>query len=110
MNGVNGEGGRADRNIFGSTRLRCTVAHPLALVRNDRLSRLDVESAAMAFDPQETFENQGVFVELRSLPGLNPAFRAPHMGYADAGGGGVHPADVFVDELRLVAGRLDSSR
>ena len=78
MNGLNGEGGRTDGYILGASRLRCTVAHPLSFVSDDRLTRLDIDSALPAFNAEEPFQDERILVELGGLPGLDPSLQ----GYA----------------------------
>ena len=54
-------------------------------------------------------QDNGVFVELRSLPWFFPTFGTAHVGNADGGAGSVDAAYVFVDKFGLVSGRRDAS-
>ena len=74
----------------------------------DGLAGAHFENAAFEFDAQQTGEDDGVFVEVGSLAGLDPAAGTAHVGDAEVLGGGVHAADEFVDELGLIARRGDA--
>src|SRR5271166_4487036 len=77
-------------------------------MRDDRLSGLDVELAAMRTDAQHAAQHDGEFVEFRLLARLGPALWAAHMGNADGAVSGVHASDVFVDQFGLGSGGGDA--
>ena len=108
VHGFHGEGGEADGDVFGAAFLGCGVTDPFAGVGDDGLSGGDVEGAALVFDAQQALQHDREFVELGRLAGFEPALRAAHVSHAGRGSFGVDAANVFVDELRFVAGRLDA--
>ncbi len=109
MNGVHGEGGEADSDVFCATFVGSGVADPFAGVGDDGLSGGDVERAILVLDAESAFEDDGEFVEGGGLTGLEPSGGAAHVGDAGGCGLGVDASDVFVDEFGLVAGGLDTS-
>jgi hypothetical protein len=47
------------------------------------LTSLNIEAAALVLDPECPSKDQGIFIELRGLGGLDPASGASHVGDAD---------------------------
>jgi len=108
VDGIHGEGGKADGDVFGAAFLGSGVADPLAGVGDDGLSGGDVERTVLVFNVEGAFENDGEFVEGGSLAGLEPSGGAAHVGDAGGGGFGVDASDIFVDQLGFIAGGLDA--
>jgi hypothetical protein len=108
VDGVHGEGGEADGDIFGAAFVRSGVTDPFTGVSDDGLSGSDVEGSGFVLDVEGAFEDYGEFVEGRSLAGFEPSGGAAHVSDAAGGGLGVDTSDVFVDELGFVAGGLDA--
>ena len=77
---------------------------------DDGLPRADVDDAIAMRDAKHPLQHQRVFIEFGRLPRLDPASRALHVRNAQRLGRRVDPANVFPDELRLVAHRLDELR
>ena len=95
---------RANRYVFSTFRIRRAVPDPLTAGRENGLARPDVDTAFLILDPQHPFEHNRILVEIRSLAGLEPAGRAPHVCDAKAAGLRIHAPDVLVNELRFRAG------
>ena len=70
VDGIHGEGGEADGDVFGAAFKGSGVADPLAGVGDDGLSGGDVDGSGLVFDAQGAFEDDGEFVEGGSLAGL----------------------------------------
>src|SRR5438552_1607544 len=107
---VRREGGETNGDIFCALGCRRAVLDPLAGMRDDRLAGANIQNAASVRDPQEPFQDDGELLEFRSLAWLGPTGRTSHVGDAKPNVAGVHSTNVFIDELRLVAGRFNSSR
>ena len=110
VNRAGGEGGHADREVFGAVGSGGAVTHPFPRARMDRLAGLDGHLAAVGFHDQGPAQHDGEFVELRALPGLGPASGAAHVRDAQAVVAGVGPPDVLVDQLRRLASRGHPAR
>ncbi len=108
MDGVHGKGGEADCYVFGAAFVGSGVADPLAGMGNDGLSRRDVKRSILMLDAERPFEDDGELVEAGSLAGLKPTCGAAHVGDTGRCGSRVDASDVFVDDLGLVADRLDA--
>ena len=80
MHRIRREGRQAHGDVFGPVGMRRAVLHPLALRRVHRLASLDRERDGMGLHLQLAAQHDGVFVELRGLPGLDPAAGAAHAG------------------------------
>jgi len=104
------EGRQANRDVFGAFRMRRAVLDPFAGAGDDGLAGEDFEDAVLVFHLQAAGEDEGVFVKLGGLAGLGPAAGAAHPGEAEPGLAVVHVADVFLDDLGLVAGGGDARR
>lgn len=74
------------------------------------LSSIDVDLARLRLHAQRALQHDGELVELGLLTGLNPSLRTAHVGDADRSVFGVYAADIFVNELGLVAGGGDARR
>jgi hypothetical protein len=79
-------------------------------MRDHRLSGVNVERTSLVFDAKHSFQHDREFVKFRRLSGLDPFLWTAHVRDARGCRLGVNAADIFVDELRLVPGRLDTSR
>jgi hypothetical protein len=97
VDGLHGEGGQADGDVFSAAFLGSGVANPLAGIGDYGLSGGDVDGTIFVFDVQRAFEDDGELVEGGSLARLEPSGRAAHVGYAGGGSFGVDTADVFVE-------------
>src|SRR5690349_7318843 len=62
------------------------------------------------FHAQHAPQHNGELFKLRPLSRLLPSCRAPHVRHAHSCRARVHPADVLVNDLRLVPSRLNSLR
>ena len=107
MYGIGRKGWKAHGDIFGALGLRCAVAHPFAGVRHHCLAGVHVHLAAHVLHAQRAAQNHGQLFELGCLPGLLPSARTTHMRDTDVAAAGIHPSDVFVDELGLVPRSFD---
>ena len=102
--------GQADRDVLRAAVLGRGVAHPLPAAHEHGLAGAHVQLALLVLHAQAAAEHDRVLVELRALPGLEPALRRAHAGDAHALLAGVHAADELLDALRLRARRLDGGR
>ncbi len=103
MDGVGGEGGEANGDVFSAFVIGCAVLNPFAGAGDDGLPCLDIKDAAFPGDAQHSHENDCVLVERGCLAGFDPTARTAHAGDAQGGVAGVHAADEFVDDLGFVA-------
>ena len=87
MYGGGRKGRQTDGHVFRPFGVWGTVADPLAFGRDDGLAGGDVQRSGMSFDAQGAFENQRVFVKLRSLAWFDPAMGTLHVGDAQGRGG-----------------------
>jgi hypothetical protein len=71
---------------------------------NDGLARTDVHNTTTVRDPQQSFQDDREFLEFRGLPGLRPTAWTAHAGDADLALSRIHATDVFIDQLRFIAG------
>lgn len=108
MDGVRGECGIADGDVFGTLFERSRVAHPFALVRHHRLTGMDIERAAFKFNPYHSGQHVGDLIELRLLARLHPSLGTSHMGDTHVGSICIYAANHLVDDFRLGTGGLDS--
>src|SRR5271170_5102446 len=95
VDGIHGEGGEADGDVFGAALVRSGVADPLAGVGDDGLSGGYFDGAVFVFYVERAFQDNGELVEGGSLAGLVPSGGTAHVGYAGRGGFGVDASDVF---------------
>ena len=77
-------------------------------MRDEGLACGYVDFSGFVMDSQGAAQDQRVLVKLRSLARFLPAFRTVHVSHADFGGRGMDSADVFFNDLRLVAGGFDA--
>jgi hypothetical protein len=108
VHGFHGKRGKADGDVFGAAFVRRGVANPFTGVGDDGLSGGDFERTVLVLDAQCAFEDDGELVEGGRLAGFEPSGGAAHVGDTGGGGLGVGASDVFVDQFRFVAGRLDA--
>src|SRR5947209_14224065 len=78
MHGFHGEGRQTHGDVLSALGARRRVLHPLPFVRDDGLAGIDVGDAVARDDAQRAAQDDGVFVELRSLSRLDPAARTVH--------------------------------
>jgi hypothetical protein len=103
----------ADGDVFGAAFAWCRIANPFAGVGDDGLSRGDVDRGGLpirlsVFDAKCAFQHNGELVKFGGLAGLGPSRRTAHVGDAGCGRVAVDASDVFVNELRFVAGGLNA--
>jgi len=98
-----GERGQADRDILSAVCSRGAVAHPFTRPGMHALAGLDRHLAAVELHHQSTAQDDRVFVELRTLPGLGPAGWATHVRDADAGVGRIDLSHILVNQLGWLA-------
>jgi hypothetical protein len=79
-------------------------------MRDDCLTRLDVNNAALVLDAEHAPEHHGEFIEFRGLAGLDPTARAAHVGDAELAVLRIDPANVLVDQLGSIASGFDPGR
>jgi hypothetical protein len=79
MRPIQRESRTANGNILGSVRPGRAVPDPLSPWGYYRLASGNVHRAASIFDSQGSLEYYRIFLEIRRLPGLDPATRAPHV-------------------------------
>ena len=84
MHRLHRESRQAYRDVFGAAFGGSGILDPLTAVGDDGLAGRDVQFAVFVFYPKRAPEDDGEFVELRSLSGLFPALRTAHVGDADA--------------------------
>src|SRR5262245_37907814 len=76
---------------------------------NDCLTGGYIDGPRFCLYPEQAAQHDGVFVEFRSLARLFPPGRTLHSSDTDVRVVVVDPADVLLDDLRLVARRLNDS-
>ena len=108
MHGLHREGGDTDGDVFGAFGARSGVLDPFAGVGDYGLAGFHFQSSAIVSDFERSLQHDGELVEIRLLPGFDPSLRAAHVGDADGGSCGVYAADVFINQLGLVAGGLNA--
>jgi hypothetical protein len=108
MYGVRRECRQADGNVFGAALFGTAVLNPLAGVRNDCLTAANVYRAGFRRHAERPMQNHCVFVELRSLAGLDPSGGAPHSSDAGLFRLRIHTSDILFNNFRFVAGGLDN--
>jgi hypothetical protein len=95
--------------VLGTFVLRCAIAHPFATLDHDGLSSGNFNHPRPMLDAQQAREHDGIFIEFGRLPWLDPAAWAAHVCNAQPGVARIHAAHVLINELGLVARRLDPS-
>src|SRR5271169_5734270 len=108
MDALEREGGKTYGDIIRAVLVRSGITNPFAGMCNNSLSCGNVERSRLMFDAQRAPENDGEFVEGRSLSRFDPPCRTAHMGDTCGGGLRIDPSNVFVDELGLVARGLNA--
>ena len=104
------ESGQADGHVGGPAGLRGGVPDPLTAAHEHGLAGAHVERPALVLDVQAAVEDERPLVELRALPGLDPAGRRGHPREAQALLAGVDAADELLDHLGHRPRRLDGRR
>lgn len=75
-------------------------------MRNDRLPGSHLDHAFFVAHVQASAQDQREFFEFGSLSGFFPTGRTAHVGHANAAFPAVQPADIFVNDLGKIPGRL----
>jgi hypothetical protein len=104
------EGRYTNGDILGAFLQRRTITHPFTALDDNGLSSGNVDHAGPMLDAQQAREHDGIFIKLRRLPRLDPATGAAHVCDAYPGTPRIHTAHILIDQLGLVARRLDSGR
>lgn len=104
MNCLRRECRQTDGDVLGAVGPRRTITDPLARLSDDGLADANLQNAAFVFDTEHTGEHNGYLVEGRPLAGLDPTTRRFHASDAELVVAGIHAADEFFDQLRLVPG------
>src|ERR1041384_2730378 len=73
MHRLHREGRDAHGDVLRAVRSRRAVLNPFSMVRDDRLPGMNVDDTTLVRHPEHPFEHDTVFVELRRLPGFDPA-------------------------------------
>ena len=89
---------------------RRTITHPFTSLDDNGLSSGNVDHAGPMLDAQQAREHDCIFIKLRRLPRLDPATWTAHMRNAYSGVARIQSAHILIDQLGLVARRLDSGR
>src|SRR4029453_6966734 len=110
MNRVWRKGWHADRDVFGSLRLRTAVANPLSRCCHHRLTCAYVDGTALMLDANHPTQDDRDLFELRPLTGLAPATRRKHPGHTDAAVARIHAPGEFLNLLRFVASSSNDCR
>lgn len=75
-------------------------------MRNDRLPGSHLDNALFVAHVQASAQDQREFFEFGSLSGFFPTGRTAHVGNANAAFPAVQPANIFVNNLGKIPGRL----
>ncbi len=110
MHQFRGKSRQANGNILGTLRRRRAVPDPLAAGCHNGLTRSDFIRSRPCVDPQHSPQYKSIFVKIRGLPLLYPAFRTFHPRNAQHRSLRVNLSDEFFDLLRLAALRLKNGR
>ena len=105
---LRGKRRRTDGNVLGAVGERSGVAHPLSVVRDDRLARRNIQQASVMLNAQSSAQYQSVFIELRGLAWFLPALRTSHVGHAQARGSRVDTTHIFLDDFGFAAGGFNA--
>jgi len=108
MSSVHRKSGQAHGDVFGSLGFGRTVLHPFAGMRDDSLTRRNIENAISVCDSEDSFQYKRVLLEIRRLPRLDPASRTLQISYADLTVAGTNLTDVLVNQDRLVCHRFNA--
>src|SRR6266480_4628880 len=103
-----GKGRHTHGDILGALRGRRAVAHPLATLDDNGLSRSDSVNALASLDLELSAQNHGELVELWCLPRLTPARWTDHACHAHAFSFGVRAANELLYDFWRLAVSLDS--
>ena len=109
MDSFHRERRKADGDIFCAAFVRSGVTDPFTGVGYYGLTGSNVKRSAFVFHSESSFQDDSEFFERGRLARLTPSGGTAHVGYARGGRMGIDAADVFVDELGLVAGGQDAS-
>ena len=109
MHGLRRECRQADGDVFCAVGIWRAVLHPFADASDDSLPGFHVEHTSLVRHAERAFEHNAEFIELRRLTRFDPAARTAHVRDAESRFTGDHPSDEFLDDLRFVACRGDTS-
>jgi len=97
MRPVDGKRRSTNRKVLRALRFGGAVSNPFTPVGNHRLTGRNIEHATPVFDPQNALQNHCIFLEIRRLPGFDPASGAAHVSDAKSFYVRVYTTDVLVD-------------
>ena len=109
MDGLGRKGGKADGNVFGALGPGRAVLDPFSGVSDDRLTGRNVKSSFLVSHTKAAPQDESIFVEVRRLAGLDPAWRTAHVRDADLFVAGIHPANKLFYDFGFGPGGGDSS-
>src|SRR5437588_12088585 len=99
VHGLRRERRQANRDVLGPLSHRRAVLNPLTSAGNDRLARVHLDYAGLMRDAQLAAQHYRVFVKLGSLSRFDPAAWTAHVSDTHSIIAGVHPADMFVNDV-----------
>jgi len=108
VNRLRGKPRDAHSNVLRSVRPGRAVPNPCPAPCDHSLACVDLEHAVGGLYPQGAAKHYRVFIELRCLPRLLPTSGTSHVSDAHLLRVRIDSADKLVDQLRLVASRLNS--
>ena len=82
MNKVNGERGKAYRDILRAIGAWSAVGNPFAFPRHDSLTSIYIDDCGSRVHAKKAAQHESVFIEIWSLSRLAPARRTDHAGDA----------------------------